>query len=154
MEGELMFTKKIAWSSVIVAFLTPSIGFAQEVIAQCGASKGKAYYSEPKDHGWVDDGISDGNITFIKDSSGKYDVIIKHSTGVMSAKQDGATVVATHATKGRLSLVVVYPLATVEVYQLAIQANGKGTLLWTSSKNGIAPVSLTRIAAFKSECST
>lgn len=150
-----MFTKKTTWSAVVAtALLTPNIAFAQEVIAQCGASKGKAYYSEPQDQGWVDDGISDGNITFIKDSSGKYDVIMKHSTGVISAKQDGASVVATHAAKGRLSLVVVYPLASVEVYQLVLQANGKGILLWSSSKNSIAPINVTRIAAFKSECST
>ena len=90
----------------------------------------------------------------MKDSSHKYDVIIKHSSGVMSAKQDGATVVATHSASGRLTLVVVYPLASIEVYQLVMRRNGKGTLLWTSSKNAIAPLKVTRVAAFKSDCSS
>ena len=70
-------------------------------------------------------------------------------------REDGAKVVRTHGDEtGRLTLVAAYGDASiVEVYQLTLNAGGRGTLIWTNVKQLAGPAKVTRGAVFVSECS-
>lgn len=145
-------------SGIVIAALTVNclVGSAnaQQVIAICGASKGKAFYLEPTKEGWVDDGISNGTITFLRNPSGDYDILVKSAGPAFSARGDGAQVVKVHgADESIITLIVIYPLHVTEVYQLTLNANGRGTLIWSNLKNRSAPMGITRGAVFVAECS-
>lgn len=127
---------------------------AQEIITICGASAGKALYIEPKQSGWVDDGISNGSLTFMRYPSGDYDVLVKSAGNTFSARGDGAKVVKVHGDDDNIAtFVVVYPLHTTEVYQLTLNRSGNGTVIWSNLKNRVAPLGITRGAVFSAACS-
>jgi len=151
-------TVRIALISLVVVYslAAPAVGtaVAQQLITTCGASKGKAYNLEPKKDAWVDDGISGGTITFVRYPTGEYDVIVKHSMGSLSAREDGAKVVKANGSSDNvMTLVVSYPLSVTEIYQLTLDARGRGTLLWSNHKNRSGPLGVTRAWLFVAECS-
>jgi hypothetical protein len=85
--------------------------------------------------------------------SGDYDVVVKSVGNTFSARGDGARVVKVHGVDDNVStFVVVYPLHTTEVYQLTLNGSGRGTLIWTSLKNRVAPLGVTRGAVFSAAC--
>jgi hypothetical protein len=137
----------------VLSLVAPVTASAQQTITVCGASKGKAFYLEPTQDGWVDDGISDGTVTFMRYPSGDYDVVMKNAANAFSARGDGARVVKVHGEDDNVAtFVVVYPLHTTEVYQLTLNRSGRGTLIWSSLKNRIAPAGVTRGALFSATC--
>jgi hypothetical protein len=140
----------------LVFMLANGAGHAhgQQLITTCGPSTGKAYYLEPEKHGWVDDGISGGEITFLRYPNGDYDLLIKDAAAALSARQDGASVVKLFGDDSKLlTLVVVYPTNVVEVYQLTLDVNGRGILIWSNLKNKSPPLGTTRGWVFISNCS-
>ena len=146
--------RAIAFIAVLMANCGINNAYAQQVIAVCGASKGKAFYLEPTKEGWVDDGISNGTITFLRNPSGDFDVLVKSMGPAFSARGDGAQVVKVHGSdENVLTFIVVYPLHVTEVYQLTLNASGRGTLIWSNLKNRAAPMGVTRGAVFVAECS-
>lgn len=127
---------------------------AQQVITVCGSSTGKSYYLEPTKDGWVDDGISGGTIKFLRLATDKYDIVMKSKFNEFSAVGDGATVIRIHGTDDNVStFIVIYPLHATEVYQLTLNASGRGTLIWSNLKNRFAPMGITRGSVFIAECS-
>jgi hypothetical protein len=120
-------------SILVVSFIAPLS--AQTVITTCGASLGKTYVREGNNGKWVDDGISGGSITLLFDKDKNPDLIIKSRGGSFSAKGDGATVVISHFTEGTISVIAAYPLNTVENYMFKINNNGKGFVMWTSTRS-------------------
>jgi hypothetical protein len=127
---------------------------AQEVITVCGASAGYGYYSEPQQHGWVEDGIKDGTLTVLRDATGAYDVITKDRRTTFSARDDGAQVVKVNGSDDlRFALVVVYPLPVSEIYQFSLDQRGRGTLIWAAVKNRAGPLAVTKGTLFTAACS-
>jgi hypothetical protein len=92
-----------------------------EIVARCGELQGYAYYYpglivKQKDMGFTDDKISGGSIT-ITNINGEYDVIYTDlSRSNMSSRADGAQIIVLGNNKVHLSLLVVYPGATGEIY--------------------------------------
>jgi hypothetical protein len=131
----------------------PITASAQEVITVCGASTGKAFYLEPQKDGWVDDRISDGSITFLRYPAGEYDLVVKSVGYTFSARGDGAAVVKVHGVNDNVAtFVVVYPQDVTEVYQLTLNENGRGTLIWSNLKVRAGSLGITRGALFTASC--
>jgi hypothetical protein len=149
------------WRGVIVVMLIllqaiiAQYSHAQQLITTCGASKGKAYYLEPTHQGWVDDGISGGTLTFFRYPNGDYDLLFKDTVGARSAREDGGTVSKIFGDGSKLlTLGVTYAkTSVVEVYQLTLDVNGRGTLIWSNLKNRSGPIGVTRGMVMTSNCS-
>jgi hypothetical protein len=98
-------------------------------IAQCGKSKGYAFYpkygyaSTQKDVGkWIADGISKGRFTISLLDNGKYDVLFVDSNGgITSSVRDSGIVILVGKTKNSLSLMVSYPNISVETYSVYLK---------------------------------
>jgi hypothetical protein len=133
--------------------LTAQAARAQQVITVCGASAGYAYFLEPENHAWQKDGISRGTITFLRDSTGNYDVVVKDAMTTFSAKGDGARVIKVGGADDRaFTLLVAYPHPITELYQLTLDSRGRGTLIWAGVKNRAPPLGVTRGTLFTATC--
>jgi hypothetical protein len=145
------------WSFVVTAFafaISVSEVAAQQVITVCGASAGYGYYLEPKQHGWVKDGMKDGAVTVLRNAKGDYDIIAKDAQTTFSARGDGARVVKVNGSDDlRFTLVVVYPNPVTEIYQFSLDQWGRGTLIWASVKNRVGPLAITKGTLFTATCS-
>jgi hypothetical protein len=126
-------------------------------IAQCGKSKGYAFYpkygyaSTQKDVGkWIADGISKGRFTISLLDNGKYDVLFVDSNGgITSSVRDSGIVILVGKTKNSLSLMVSYPNISVETYSVYLTVDGKAEMMWTQNKYG---ATIPKVAAFSSSC--
>jgi hypothetical protein len=126
---------------------------AQQLITTCAASTGKAYYLEPTKDGWVDDGISGGSTSFVRYPNGAYDVIFKDLIGTRAASQDGGTVIKIFESSDLLTIVVSYPTTNaIETYQLILDRDGRGTLIWSNIKYRSGPMGITRGMLMVSNC--
>jgi hypothetical protein len=145
------------WCFVVAAFafaISVSDVAAQEVITVCGASAGYGYYLEPQHAGWQKDGISNGSITILRDSTEGYDIISKDVRTTFSAKGDGAKVVKVNGSDHlRFTLVVVYPNPVTEIYQFSLDQRGRGTLVWAAVKNRFGPIGVTKGTLLTATCS-
>ena len=124
----MRFTILVAVSLCLVASSTSA-----ETIAHCGKSIGKEYTGGNK---WAD---VDGSIfpeTTIVQTGPDYDVLFRDPFGMRSVRSERGTVVRVEGYNNReITLVVVYPLGSVETYQLTIDQSGRGQLLWTNLKH-------------------
>jgi hypothetical protein len=145
------------WGFVVAAFalaISVSDVAAQEVITVCGASAGYGYYLEPQHAGWQKDGVDNGTLTVLRDTTGNYDVIAKDVRTTFSAQGDGAQVVKVNGSDHlRFTLVVVYPKPVTEIFQFSLDQRGRGTLIWASVKNRVGPIGVTKGTLFTSTCS-
>lgn len=126
-------------------------GTSEEIITKCGSSIGKSYYINP-DKGWIDDGIKNGKLTFKKTKDGDFDIVIVDSAGTFTAREDGAKVSVVKQDGGYITLLAVYPLKVVEIFQLLLDTNGKGQLIWSSIKNIDEQNNFIRGSMFVAEC--
>ncbi len=130
----------------------PAIAITGDIVTICRGSKGKAYFAKPS-QGWIDDGIANNTMVFIKLPNGEYDIAIGSDAKTFSATADGAVIALTHEGTGRsLTLVAMYPAATVEVYQLTLDSKGRGILIWSSMKNGPPPAGIVKGSMFTAQC--
>ncbi len=121
-----------------------------EVLVECGASSGKAFY--PMNGGWVDDGISKGSVLITVDGD-QPNVLFRDAGGkFIDAKADGGDVRFAHldAKRGELGVIVSYPATGVMETFSVSRAKEGFQLLWTSTKTG--KVSIPKVAAFVSAC--
>jgi hypothetical protein len=146
---------KLFAAILVTLLLTQANAHAQQLITTCGASKGKAYYLEPTKHGWVDDGISGGTLTFFRYPNGDYDLLFKDRISSRSARQDGGTVVKVYGDdRQMLTMIVMYPTENViETFQLTLDGNGRGILIWSNLKNRSGPTRITRGMVLVADCS-
>ncbi len=125
-----------------------------EDLAVCGRSDGKGYYpsaalraGEPSI--WTDDPISDGRITLAMRQPNTFDILFSDATGaVVSATQDGASVVRVGQSDVSITVVVVYPML-VETYTFLNSTDGP-EVLWTSNKHSTPIV---KVGAYRAQCS-
>lgn len=124
----------------VLAALLAASGANAETLASCGPQSGRAYYVEggavgKKDSGWAEDRISKGATALVRDSKGAYDIVFSDSTGTeYSAVAQGGAVVVQRMSPTEATIIVSYPLTTVEIYQFIRDASGKALMLQLQSK--------------------
>ena len=126
---------------------------AQQVVAQCGASKGQTVFLNSSKLVWENDGITNGSLTFIKLKNGKFDIITKDAMKSFSYTDDGASIVTLEEGDNKKTLVVMHSNTVIEVFQLTLEKNGSGVLIWTATKNGAPNSLVTKGSLFTAICS-
>ena len=121
-----------------------------DILAECGASTGKAYY--PGEGGWVDDAVSKGSYLFTVEGATP-NVLFKDARGqFIDATADGGEVRLTYVDpkRGEFGLTVSYEATGVmETFSVTSRPEGR-RLLWTSSKTGKGGVA--KVAAYTAAC--
>jgi hypothetical protein len=145
-----MRLRRIASFACGLAALVASAPVSAEVLADCGASKGKAFY--PVEGSWSDDGISKGSFIITVDGAAP-NVLFRDASGtIVDAKADGADVRFAHmdAERGEFGIVASYKATgVIETYNVRTGEKGR-ELFWTSNKTGKRGVA--KVAAFVAPC--
>lgn len=127
-------------------------------IAQCSSPKGYSYYPEighigQDSAGWKEDQISQGKVTLIKDSDGKFDILfIDASETITSSRSDGGTVAMVSRGKSSASFVVLYPGKTVETYTFLETTSRNLEFIMVTSRAGDSVV-FTKATVMAGKCS-
>ncbi|MGA0595163.1 hypothetical protein [Enterovirga sp. CN4-39] len=134
-----------------LAVLADCVGTAQaDVVTVCRSPAGKSIYQSGRT-GWQDDGIADATITIRNDALNGYHVRIKSPANDFSARDDGARIRRVLGDDaGNLTISAEYPLGAVEIYQIALNQTGSGSLIMAVLKNGAAGV--TKGSLFTASC--
>lgn len=129
---------------------------AQEVLAECGASSGHAYFLTPQDEGWVDDRISGGTLRFTVDGAGNPNIIFIDATGqAIDAAADGGRLLFSRleGSRGEFGIVLIYAsTGVVETYNVYQLPDGRRRVLWTANKPRIGAIELTKVGAYMADC--
>ncbi len=138
------------------ASISTANAFAVDV-AQCSSPSGKAYYPylgvvDQKSSGWTDDKISNGITTLQKTGENEYDILFVDVTKrIVSSRQDGGNVVLLSRGAGSVSVLIVYPGQSAEVYTFLVDKAGKAEYLHVQSRAGDA-VMISKVAVMRAEC--
>lgn len=125
-------------------------------IASCSNPSGKGYYPETgivktKDSGWQDEKIT-GGITKLSRQGSEYDVLfVDVRKEIISARQDGGEVLLLNKGRTALSVLVVYPGKTAEVYTFLKTTSGKLEYIQTLSRAGDS-VRITKASVMRGDC--
>lgn len=117
-----------------------------EVIAECGPLKGHSYFPNAglvpaNKAGWQQDGISRGTVTLQRLSSGDLDIVFTDANrNQVSTTRDGGKVYLTRANPSDISLVVIYPGVTDEIYSFWQATSGALEFSMLQSKGGRAAI--------------
>lgn len=126
---------------------TPALA---DVVTTCRSPAGKSIHLAGPT-GWTDDSLPGASVTISNDRVSGYDVETRSAAGVATASGSGARIRRLLGDdSGALTLSVEYAAGTVEIYQLALDDKGNGTLLMAFLKNGAA--GLTKGSLFTASC--
>jgi hypothetical protein len=132
--------------------LFPEVAMAK-IVADCGASSGKAYYAHPDYNRWQDDETS-GSRTFIDTlPDGSATVVVRNAMEETSDVRDsgGKPIVLSQAPDwSEFTIVVAYEGGTVETYMLT-NKGGFRSLLTTVSRHTAGPVP-PKVSAYVASC--
>ena len=122
---------------------------ALEVMAMCGASSGTGYFFKdtlynPEGGRWLDDGISNGQITLVRDGE-SYDILFGDAARGTGYRQDGAQVFMLHSGE-KFIRVGAFADNYADIYNFDREDN---KLVWSSNKSG--PFS-GKVAVYESDC--
>lgn len=139
-----MRTIGLLFGSLLFALSTVGLSSiaASQSLFDCGPNAGYSYYFAGKyvsadKAGWHEDGTSEGQFTLILRGD-DLDVLFRDATGsLVSAQADGAKIYPLHIGDTSASVLVIYPLNVVEIYQFDL-ASKSYTL--SSMKFGEAPI--------------
>ena len=126
--------------AAILLILSPTCFSAD--IASCSAPEGVSYYPEiglttKKSSGWQEDKITQGITKLVKLSKDTYDIVyVDFRQEIISATQEGGTVFLLSRASDVVSVLVVYPAGTAEIYTFVKSKSGKLEYIHTSSKSG------------------
>ena len=128
---------------------TEIIRVALKVMAMCGPSKGRAYFFKdalynPNGGTWTEDGMSNGQVTLVKDGD-SYDILFGDAAGGSGYKQDGAQVFMLHSGE-KFIRVGAFAGNYADIYNFDREDN---KLVWSSNKSG--PFS-GKVAVYESDC--
>lgn len=133
--------KKILFLILAIAFISMPV-FAEETIIAHGKNpQGKSFFPytglvSKKDSGWQNSGIDNG-VFEIAVSNGNLDVrYIDASKRIKSALEEGGKVMILNKGNNEVSVFVVYPAETIEVYTFYIDKDGKKKFIFTQVKSG------------------
>jgi hypothetical protein len=126
-----------------------------EVLAICGGSKGRAYFLDTVERGWVNDQIGQGRIILLRLPGGKLDILYRDASGRYSRpSEEGGDVQMTYAREAskEFGAVVVYPrTGVVESFNFLKDVPEGRVVLWTSNKAESA-MGLRKAAVFIAKC--
>ena len=135
--------KRCLSAFLLVAAATANSGVAvAQSLFDCGPNIGYSYYFageyvSAENAGWHEDGTSDGQFSLILRGD-DLDVLFRDASGsLVSAQADGGQIFPLHIGDASVSVLVIYPLNVVEVYQFDL-ASKSYTL--SSMKYGEAPI--------------
>lgn len=126
-------------------------------IASCSNPIGKGYYPDiglvtGKDSGWNEEKITGGITKLTKLADGKYDILfVDVRKDIISARQDGGEVMLLNRGKSAVSVLVVYPGTTAEVYTFLKTNSGKLEYIHTLSRAGDS-VLITKASVMRGDC--
>ncbi|WP_374437936.1 hypothetical protein [Inhella sp.] len=142
-------------ASVILALLSLPL-FAAD-IASCSNPSGKGYFPETgfvtaKDSGWNEEKITGGITKLSKRGDNEYDILfVDTRKEIISARQDGGQVLLLNRGKNVVSVLVVYPGKTAEVYTFLKTNSGKLEYIHTLSRAGDG-VLITKASVMRGDC--
>ena len=142
-------------ATVLIATVLLSDVATAKIVADCGASIGKAYYSDPRSNRWQDDQTSGGRILIDTISDTSATVIIRNAMGQTSDVRDSGgkpIVIGRNENWTEFTIVVTYPGGTVETYLLT-NKGGFRVLLSTVSRHAAGPVP-PKVSAYVARCET
>ena len=145
--------KRLAF--LILAVLSPPLYAAD--IASCSNPSGKSYYPETgivtaKSSGWVEDKITGGITKLSKRGDNEYDILFVDAwKEIISARQDGGQIRLLNSGKNVVSVLVVYPGKTAEVYTFLKTNSGKLEYTHTVSRAG-DEVRITKASVMRGDC--
>jgi hypothetical protein len=126
-------------------------------IASCSNPSGKGYYLETgivtaKDSGWSDEKITGGITKLVKQGDNEYDILfVDVRKEIISARQDGGSVLLLNRGKTVVSVLVVYPGKTAEVYTFLKTNSGKLEYIHTLSRAGDG-VLISKASVMRGDC--
>lgn len=127
-------------------------------IASCSNPTGKGYYPETgivsaKDSGWADEKITGGITKLAKIGDNEYDILfVDTRKEIISARQDGGHVILLNRGRSAVSVLVVYPGKTAEIYTFLKDNSGKLEYIYVLSRAGDA-VPITKATVMRGDCS-
>jgi len=151
-----MLMRGLILATALAGLLASSPAEAQEVIAECGASTGRALYLTPREIDWAEDRISSGRYKFTVDGAGNPNIIFTDATGTaVDAAADGGRLIFSRLAPDRneFGVVLIYPsTGVVETYNVLTTSDGRRRLLWSSNKPRIGAVELSKVGAYTADC--
>ena len=126
-------------------------------IAHCSNPSGTAYFPETgivsaKSSGWSEDKITFGITKFSKLDDNEYDILfIDARKEIISARQDVGRVLLLSRGKSVVSILVVYPGKTAEVYTFLKTNAGKLEYIHTQSRAGDS-AAITKASVMRGDC--
>lgn len=126
-------------------------------IASCSNPIGMGYYPETgivtaKDSGWNDEKITGGITKLSKQNENEYDILfVDIRKEIVSSRQDGGHVILLNRGKNVVSILVVYPGKTAEVYTFLKTSSGKLEYIHTLSRAGDG-VLITKASVMRGDC--
>ena len=145
------------FATVVIASLASFSANATD-IAACSGPSGTGYFPETglvakKDSGWSEEKITGGITKLTKLAENEYDIMfVDVRKDIISARQDGGTVIPLNRGENAFSVLVVYPGMTAEVYTFLKNASGGYEYLHTLSRAGDA-VLITKATVMRGGCS-
>ena len=127
-------------------------------IARCSNPTGKSYYPflglmNKEDSGWVDDGITGGITSLVRNENNEYDILfVDASKQIISSKLDGGKVYMVSQGINDASFLVIYPGKTIEVYTFLIDKSGKAEYIQVTTRSG-DQVLITKSTVMRGDCS-
>jgi len=111
----------------VVFGLTTEFADAMDVVTRCNSLSGKEYYISPK-HGWIDNSqTDDSRTTVIRDSNGKYDIIMSSKS---SSHKEAVDKVITDKDGHNLTFIAIFRPEVIRIYQFTLDAHGNGDLIY------------------------
>lgn len=124
-----------------------------KIVADCGASSGKAYYAHPDRNVWQDDETSEGRTIVDVLPDGSPTVIIRNSMNDTSDVRDmgGKPLVLSRAPDwSEFTIIVAYEGGTIETYLLT-NKGGFRSMLMTVSRHSVSSVP-PKVSAYVARC--
>jgi hypothetical protein len=143
------------WGMLLAGIVSlSSESAAQELITVCKFPKGWSYYHTQQEKKWLEDGISRGGVTLIRDSSGKYDLLIEDNVGTSSVREGGSGIFLTYdSMKPRTIIFIVRsPYGLTEGFMFLLDEFARGELLWTSLKPDPFKTGVNKASLFRALC--
>lgn len=141
----------------LVALLSGNGALAAD-IAACSDPAGKGYFPETglitkENSGWEDEKITGGIIKLTKLGENEYDILfVDIRKDIISARNDGGTIIPLNRGENAFSVLVVYPGKTAEVYTFLKNTSGDLEFLQTTSRAG-DQVLITKATVMRGGCS-
>ena len=141
----------------LLALLINTSAYAAD-IAACSDPVGKGYFPEiglvtKKDSGWEDEKITGGITKLTKIGDNEEDIMfVDIRKDIISARDDGGTVIPLNRGENAFSVLVFYPDKTAEVYTFLKNTSGDLEYLHTLSRAG-DQVLITKATVMRGSCS-